>query len=156
MSTDPIISKFLKCRIITLAYSYSYMFATNFQKHCIKCILKHDDIMTTSTRLENPFHILLIKTSVRKLQYLLKEFLCGMLSNCMNIEYCTRILKKPFKMGIMNKQFQRNSLTCPWWHHQMVTFSVSGNFCGEFIGRRWIHRTKASDTVLFDLRLNKR
>ena len=47
----------------------------------------------------------------------------------MNIEYCTRILKKQFKMGIMNKQFQRNSLT---------------------------HRTKASDTVLFDLRLNKR
>ena len=33
-------------------------------------------------------------------------------------------------------------------------FRVTGRLCGEFIGLRWIPRTKASD-VLFDLRLDE-
>ena len=36
-----------------------------------------------------------------------------------------------------------------WWCHQMVTFSVTGHLCGEFIGHRWIPRTKASDAELW-------
>ena len=39
-------------------------------------------------------------------------------------------------------------------------FRVTGHFCGEFIGHRWIPHTKASDAELwwffFHLRLNKR
>ena len=38
-------------------------------------------------------------------------------------------------------------------------FRVTGHWCGEFTGHRWILHTKASDAsfgVFFDLRLNKR
>ena len=35
-------------------------------------------------------------------------------------------------------------------------FHVTGPLCGEFTGRLWIPRTKASFDVFFDLRLNKR
>ena len=37
-------------------------------------------------------------------------------------------------------------------------FRITGHLCGEFTGRRWISRTKASDAefdVFFDLHLNK-
>ena len=47
-----------------------------------------------------------------------------------------------------------------WWCHQMETFSaLLAILCEEFIGLRWIPRTKASDAELwyfFDQRLNKR
>ena len=47
-----------------------------------------------------------------------------------------------------------------WWRHQMETFFTltTGHLCGEFIGPRWIPRTKSvtrSFDVFFDLRLNK-
>ena len=35
-------------------------------------------------------------------------------------------------------------------------FRVTGHVCGEFIGSRWIPRTKAGDAELWCLRLNKR
>ena len=49
-------------------------------------------------------------------------------------------------------------------HHMMTSsngniFRITGHFCGEFTGHRWIPRIKASDAgfdVFFDLRLNKR
>ena len=50
-------------------------------------------------------------------------------------------------------------------HYPMMTssngniFRVTGHLCGEFIGPRWIPRTKASDAeldVFFDLHPNKR
>ena len=50
-----------------------------------------------------------------------------------------------------------------WLRHDDVIkgniFRVTGHLCGEFIGPRWIPRTKAIDAeldILFDLRLNKR
>ena len=51
-----------------------------------------------------------------------------------------------------------------YWTVVMMTssngniFRVTGHFCGEFTGHRWITRTKAIDAnlgVFFDLRLNK-
>ena len=44
-------------------------------------------------------------------------------------------------------------------HPTDTLFRVTGHLCGEFTGRRWIPRTKATEAELcdfFDLRLNKR
>ena len=48
---------------------------------------------------------------------------------------------------------------CPWWRHQMETFSALLALCVGNSGHQWIPCTKASDAELwcfFDLRLSKR
>ena len=44
--------------------------------------------------------------------------------------------------------------TCIWCYHVMTSsngdiFRITGHLCGEFIGPRWIPRTKASDAELW-------
>ena len=83
------------------------------------------------------------------------SFWIGRLLKCINVKrvhykYLFCIKKRLFCFCLWQPYFLRPGF-CPWWRHQMDTFSaLLAPLCGEFTGHRWIpHKGQWRGVLMF-------